>query len=85
MRETARRLEGRRKEREVGVFRPYLLHVLVFPENWVHLLVGVEPIDTTKPKMGRRKDLLLATSKENTGDLSQSSVCPNSKNGKVLS
>ena len=27
----------------------------MLPENWVHLLVGVEPIDTTKPKMGRRR------------------------------
>ena len=57
----------------------------ILPENWVHLLVGVEPKATTKPKMERRKDLLLATSKENTGDLSPSSVSPNSKIGKVLS
>ena len=35
--------------------------------------------DITKPKMGRKKDLLLATRKENTGDLSQS------KTGEVLS
>ena len=38
-----------------------------------------------KPKSGRRKNLLLAASKENTGDLSQSSVCPKSKTGEVLS
>ena len=57
----------------------------VLPENWVLLLVGVEPKDTTKPKIWRRKDLLLAASKENTGDLSQSSVPLNSKTGKVLS
>ena len=31
----------------------------------VHLLVGMEPKDTTKPKMGRRKDLLFTASKEN--------------------
>ena len=36
---------------------------------WIHLLVSVEPKSTTKPKMGRRKDLSRATSKENTGDL----------------
>ena len=41
--------------------------------------MDVEPIDTTKPKIGRRKDLLLAACKENTGALSQSSVSPNSK------
>ena len=58
---------------------------LVLPENWVHLLVGVEPKDTNKPKIGRRKYLLLAASKENTGDLSQSSVSSNSKAGEVLS
>ena len=34
-----------------------------------------EPIDTTKPKIERRKDILLpAVSEENTGDLSQSSI-----------
>ena len=45
-------------------------------------MVSVEPKDTTKPKSGRRKDLLLAVSRENTGDISQSCV---SLNGKVLS
>ena len=54
-------------------------------KNWVDLLVGVEPKDTTKPKSRRRKDLLLAASKENTGDLSQSRVSWNSKIGEVLS
>ena len=56
----------------------------VLPENRVCLLVDVEPKDTIKPK-SRRKDLLLATSKENTGGLSQSSVSPNSKIGEFLS
>ena len=28
---------------------------VMLPPNGVHLLVGVEPIDTTKPKTGRRK------------------------------
>lgn len=32
--------------------------------------MGVEPVDTTKPRMGRRKALLLGASKENTRDLS---------------
>ena len=40
-------------------------------ENWVCLKVD----DTTRPKNGRRKDLLLlAASKKNTRDLSQSSI-----------
>ena len=58
---------------------------LLFPENWVHFLVGVEPIATTKPKSRERKDLLLAANKENTGDLCQSRVSPNSKIEDVLS
>ena len=38
------------------------------PKNWVRLLVDVvEPEDTSKSKIRRRKDLLLAASKENTG------------------
>ena len=44
-------------------------------------MVGVEP---TKPKI-IRKDLLLAPSKENTRDPSQSTVSPNSKIGQVFS
>ena len=47
-------------------------------------MVGVEPMDTTKPKI-IRKDLLLVPSKENTRDPSQSNVSPNSKIGEVLS
>ena len=31
---------------------------VLLPENWVHLLVGVEAKDTTKTKTGRRKGLL---------------------------
>ena len=51
----------------------------------VHLLVGMEPKDTTKPKIRKRKDLLLVASKEDTRDVSQSSVSPKSKIGEVLS
>ena len=51
--------------------------VLLVTQNCVHLSVGVKPIDKTKPKIRRRKDLLPAASKENTRDLSQSSVSPN--------
>ena len=40
--------------------------------------------DTTNPKIERRKDLLLAASK-NTGDVSQSGVSWNSKIGEVVS
>ena len=46
-------------------------------------MVGVEPKDTTKPKIGRRKELLLAASKEDTGDFSRSSFSPKSKTGEV--
>ena len=42
-----------------------------FTSWWV-----IEPVSTTKLKIRRRKDLLLAASKENTGGLSQSSVSP---------
>ena len=53
------------------------------PENWVRLLVGVGPKDTIKPKIRRRKDLLLlAARKQNTGDLSQSSVSQTAKLGR---
>ena len=41
-------------------------------------------IGTTKPKIRRQQDVLLAASKEDTRDLSQSSVFPNSKSGAVL-
>ena len=58
----------------------------MLPENWVDLLVVIKPLDTTKVKNRRRKDLLLlAASKWDPGDLSQSSVSPNSKFGDVLS
>ena len=29
---------------------------VLLPENWAGLLMGVKPIGTTKPKIGRRKD-----------------------------
>ena len=41
-------------------------------------MVSVEQKDTTKPKKGRREDLLLAASKENTKDPPKSYVSPNS-------
>ena len=38
-------------------------------------MVGVKPIDPSEPKIRRREDsLLFAANKENTRDLSQSSV-----------
>ena len=40
---------------------------MLVPENCVLFLVGVEPKDTTKPRMQKRKDLLFAAIKENTG------------------
>jgi len=58
------------------------LSLCLLPENWVCLLVDVEP----KDRIGRRKDLLLlAASRENTKDPSQSSVSLDSKIGEVLS
>ena len=46
-------------------------------------MVVVQPKNTTKPKIRRKKDLLLlAVSKENTEDLSQSSVSLNRKLGR---
>ena len=57
-----------------------ILFSFCYPKNWVRLLEGVvKPKDATKPKGRRRKDLLLAASKGNAGDLSQSSVSLNSK------
>ena len=45
-------------------------------------MLGVEPKDTAKPKIRGRKDVLLAASKENTGNLSQSSVSANCQTGR---
>ena len=59
--------------------------LLVLPKNWLHFLLGSELTDTVKPLIRRRKGLLLAASMENTGDLSQHGVSPNSKTGDVLS
>lgn len=75
------RLAGGKRER---LDSSSLLRTLVFSENCVCLSVGVKPINTTKPNMGRSKDLLSATSKENIGDLSQRSIFSNNKTGKAL-
>ena len=48
-------------------------------------MVDVKPEDTSKPKIRRRKDLLVAASKENPGDLPQGRVTRNSKTGGALS
>ena len=48
--------------------------------NWLHLLAGIEPKDKLKQK-SRRKDLLLAASKKDNKDTSQSIISPNSKTG----
>ena len=50
-----------------------------------HLGGCPKPKDTTKPKIGRRKDFFLATNKENTRDLTQSSVSVNGRVREVLS
>ena len=58
----------------------------LLPNIWVHLLVGDEPEDTTKSRIRRQKDLLLlAVSKETTGDLSQNGISLSSKTGAVVS
>ena len=43
-------------------------------------MAGIEPKDRLKQK-SRRKDLLLAASKEDNKDASQSIISPNSKTG----
>ena len=47
----------------------------------VRLLVGMKPKDTTKPKIRKRKDLLVVASEENIRDVSPNSITPNSKIG----
>lgn len=42
-------------------------------------MVDIESKDTTKPKSRRKKNLVLAASKENTRDFPQSTVSLNSK------
>lgn len=48
-----------------------------------HFLENVEPVGTTKPKIRRRKDLLLAASKENTGIFPKAMSPQPAKLGKV--
>lgn len=60
-------------------------NLLLSPDNWICLLVGDKPRDAAKPKSRRRKDLLLAPSKDNTEDVSQSAVSQNSRIRGVLS
>ena len=44
-------------------------------------MVGVKPKVTTMPKTGRKKDVLIATSKENIGDIFPNQCLPESKTG----
>ena len=58
----------------------------LLPENWVHLLVGLKPVNKMKPDIRRRKGLyLFAVSRKNVRNFSQSSVSLNSRLGEVLS
>ena len=58
----------------------------LLPENWVHLLVGLKPVNKMKPDIRRRKGLyLFAVSRKNIRNFSQSSVSLNSRIGEVLS
>ena len=56
----------------------------LLPENCICSLVIAKPRDTTKPKTGRRKNLLLAVNKENTEDLSKGNLSPNSTIWEIL-
>ena len=76
------RLEPKILDFEISFF---LSKSLVLIENWIFLLVDVKLKDTTKPKSERRKDLFLAANKENTRDLSQSSISLKCTMRKVLS
>ena len=61
----------------------YNFMVQLLPQSWFFLLLDVKPIVTNKPNIRRRKDLLLlAASKENIKNLSQSSISPLAKLGK---
>ena len=86
------RLETLRQELTLTIYRENFFFLretsillLVLPKNWLHILLGSELTDTIKTMIGRRKGLLLAPSKENTEDISQSSVSLNCKIGGVLS
>ena len=86
------RLETLRQKTTLTIYRENFFFLretsillLVLPKNWLHFLLGSELTDTVKPLIRRRKGLLLAPSKENTEDLSQSSVSLNCKIGGVLS
>ena len=71
-----------KKEREVRKWKVYATEC--YPKTTFGL-VGVKPKDTTKPEIRTRKNLLFfAASKENTRDLSQSSVFLNSRAGEDL-
>ena len=61
-------------------------HQLPLPQNWVCLLVCAKPTDSTKPKTGRGKGLLLLmASEENARDLSQRCGSQSSKIRELLS
>ena len=86
------RLETLRQELTLTIYRENFFFLretsillLVLPKNWLHILLGSELTDTIKTMIGRRKGLLLAPSKENTEDISQSSVSLNCKIRGVLS
>lgn len=58
----------------------------MLPQNWVCLLVCAKPTDSTKPKTGRGKGLLLLmASEENARDLSQRCGSQSSKIRELLS
>ena len=63
------------------VYKLSTFQKVLLPKKLGSSLDGCKPKDTTKPKIRRSRDLLFATSKENTGDLSQSYVSPTAKSG----
>ena len=58
---------------------------VLLPEKLVHLLVGVEPKDTTKPKIWRRKDFSLLVASRETPGIFPKAVSSQTKIRKVLS
>ena len=51
-------------------------------KTWLHLLVGMEPKDTTKTKIRKRKDLLLVASKRPPEMFPKAVSLPTAKVGK---
>ena len=51
----------------------------LLPENWVHLLVGLKPVNKMNPDIRREGLYLLAATRKNIRNFSQSSVSLSSR------